>query len=218
MAVNINEDVTGKLGLELQKFYLSAAKSYLRRSVRKNRKRYMEAEKIICLWSKTLESLETDDIDWLVGRVDHRTKRFFIEEMKCGKSDVSLRRKINLCYHKVSRGGLVSSTRKMFKDCQVVSDEETLRALMAYPLNTRAAMRGKIITELLRDPIFRAHHQGMNFEISWSDISLSMDHGLVPFKYDTNVSTAEVENPFDTGLSDSKRFLKEVKKLFAKIK
>lgn len=221
----ISQDFTGKekamhlyggkevSALEAQRFYLTAAKKYLKSEFKRPSKRKAGFDKIIRLWGKTLQALEKDDLEWLVGRIDHRTKRFLIEREKSKSDNLEFRRKIDLAYHKINEDGLGTKVRRLYAKKQFFSEKEVLSACDVCPRDSRAKIRGRIVSGVLADKKFVFLRDLLGWNIEWSNLRCGAR------QYDVSelkIETPLMYNPADTRMERAGRFLKKFKKFLKK--
>ena len=200
--------------LEAQRFYCNSARKYLESEVRKNSLKYRKFKNTIRLWSRTLQALSKDDIGWLVGRVDHRTKRFLIECDIKKSSDPIHRRKVDLQYHKINRYGLGAKVRRFYSKTQMVSEEEAERAARVYPSGSRARIRGKIISGVLKNKEFACLRDFIGWNIDWWSVACVLGHDSIS---GPKAETRWLYDPLETRVALANNFLKRFKVFLKKI-
>ena len=127
--------------LQIQRFYLEAARAF----VREAKATSMEALQVTELWREVLGALERREMSSLVGRVDWVTKRYLLET--CGDPrDEALLKTIDLRYHELAEGYAARLERS---GCarRLVQETEIERATRFPPGGTPAFTRGRFIRD-----------------------------------------------------------------------
>lgn len=130
--------------IDVQRDYLKAAiKAYANRDQITNR--------LLRLWGDTLDKLESDPAK-LFGSIDWITKKILIDSyaQKHGLQDSdSALQNINLQYHDVDKNkGLFYALQKAGLTKRITSDAKIQNAVMNPPRDTRAYIRGKLVSKL----------------------------------------------------------------------
>jgi proteasome accessory factor A len=174
LEVEVETDRGPMTALQIQRFYLERARSFVRGAKATS----MEALSVTELWRGVLGALERRDMSSLVGRVDWVTKRYLLET--CGEpSDRALLKTIDLRYHEIAEGYAARLERAGFAR-RLVEETEIERATRCPPEGTPAFTRGRFIRS--REPSLSP------VRISWESARIGGRlHGMVvPFSDDGN--------------------------------
>lgn len=133
-------DGTRRTALEIQQWYLDAAKAWLAR-----RPWHEEASEIVELWEQTLEMLAGNQ-EPLVGRIDWITKRFLMEQAG-NDASFAVKKKIDLKYHQLGPDGYYAQLEACGATPVLVPAEEIDRAARTPPPGSPASARGRFIRE-----------------------------------------------------------------------
>ncbi len=145
----------GLTSLELQRFYLDRARSYLSHS----KEVPLEYHEVVRLWEEMLSGLE-EDPGRLVGRLDWVTKRYLLET--AGRDlGFTARKKIDIAYHELGQGYFDILEREGIAP-MLVEREEQKRAETAPPSHIQA----KIRSEVIRSP----YYEGNRMKVSWNSV------------------------------------------------
>jgi proteasome accessory factor A len=149
-------DGTQASALEIQRFYLNACRRFVDRHAALNG----EAQQVLDLWEKTLDTL-ADEPARLVGKLDWVTKRWLIES--AGRdAGIEELRKLDLRYHELSRDGYYLRLEATGAAPTIVEPEEVQQAINSPPENSPATVRGRLIRQ----------HAGSGVRASWSTVSI----------------------------------------------
>ncbi|MEK7566524.1 MAG: proteasome accessory factor PafA2 family protein [Patescibacteria group bacterium] len=197
--------------LAIQNHCCKEANRYLKSKTKRSSKKYKELELIAGLWHKTLKAIATDDLNWLVGRLDHRTKRFLMENAKTGDNPEH-RRRVDLAHHKINEDGLGYKIRRGFANTRLVEENEVLRAAKVCPSGSRAEVRGRLISKVLREKNYAKVYDFLEWDINWQSIACwgAYTHGLTSEK----IEMREMLDPSNYKLIYGRRFFEKLKKLF----
>jgi proteasome accessory factor A len=131
--------------LEIQRFYLSAARRFLDRRPGAP----LEAREIIRRWEDALDGL-ADDPSALIGVLDWVTKRFLLDKAGRG-STWPARKKIDIRYHELSPDGYFQRLRRTGIIQTLLDRRDIDHARRNPPAGTPAAIRGRYIREFATD-------------------------------------------------------------------
>lgn len=137
--------------IELQRFYLEAAKRFLK----KVEKPSSEAVDVVRWWEETLDLLEASP-ERLVGSIDWVTKKHLLDEAG-GDAGAAARKKIDIRYHELGSEGYFSRLEEAGMATVLVGPEDVNRAIQAPPPGTPAAMRSRYIREFAGTPGLRVN-------------------------------------------------------------
>jgi len=150
--------------LEIQLEYFAKARDFVQR-----RGADATAERVLDLWERTLQAVETGDLDKVEREIDWVTKYKLIERYRA-KHDLPLASarvaQIDLAYHDVNRRrGLYYLLERKGAVDRVSSDLRIFEAKSVPPQTTRARLRG--------DFIKRAQERRRDFTVDWVHLKLN---------------------------------------------
>jgi proteasome accessory factor A len=150
--------------LEIQLEYFAKARDFVHR-----RGADATAERVLDLWERTLQALESGDLDKVEREIDWVTKYKLIERYRA-KHDLPLSSpriaQIDLAYHDVNRRrGLYYLLERKGAVDRVASDLRIFEAKSVPPQTTRARLRG--------DFIRRAQEKRRDFTVDWVHLKLN---------------------------------------------
>jgi len=150
--------------LEIQLEYFAKARDFVQR-----RGADATAERVLDLWERTLQAVETGDLDKVEREIDWVTKYKLIERYRA-KHDLPLASarvaQIDLAYHDVNRRrGLYYLLERKGAVDRVTSDLRIFEAKSVPPQTTRARLRG--------DFIKRAQERRRDFTVDWVHLKLN---------------------------------------------
>src|SRR3989344_2974318 len=138
--------------LDIQWIYCQAARKYVSRTSFESEESEHEARAVCRMWEKAIDALWSNDMSWLVGRLDHATLRylFMVEEKRAGKGlSVNRKKMISQNYRKVNRGENMSKLLSdKLKHARLLTDAQIADALVNPPKDTRAALRARFLRTL----------------------------------------------------------------------
>ncbi|MBT0568116.1 Pup--protein ligase [Williamsia sp. CHRR-6] len=150
--------------LDIQREYHSRAVEHLR-----NRRPDPEMDRVVDLWGRMLDAVETQDyssvdteIDWVIKR-----KLFdrYVEKYSMDLSDPKIAQ-LDLAYHDIKRGrGVFDVLSRKGLVARVTTDEKIKAAVDEPPQTTRAKLRG--------DFIAAAQKAGRDFTVDWVHLKLN---------------------------------------------
>jgi len=145
--------------LEVQERYLEAARRELSAATFASEAVEAEIKHIIVLWEQTLNAIYARDTAWMLGRIDHATKRHIVERALARNKNADsdelwrIRKDIDIFYHNISDRTLQRRINKLWGDRRIVTDEEIRNATFTPPCDTRARMRGAFVAMLNRNGV-----------------------------------------------------------------
>jgi proteasome accessory factor A len=150
--------------LEIQLEYFAKARDFVHR-----RGADATAERVLDLWERTLQAVESGDLDKVEREIDWVTKYKLIERYRA-KHDLPLSSpriaQIDLAYHDVNRRrGLYYLLERKGAVDRVASDLRIFEAKSVPPQTTRARLRG--------DFIRRAQEKRRDFTVDWVHLKLN---------------------------------------------
>ncbi|MGH8876342.1 MAG: Pup--protein ligase [Stackebrandtia sp.] len=150
--------------LEIQQEYLSKAVDFVDR-----RGADAVTKRVIELWGRTLEAVESGNLDSVSREIDWVSKYQLIENYR-SKRDLPLSSsrvaQLDLAYHDLRRGrGLYNLMERRGSVDRVVRDVEIFEAKETPPQTTRARLRGEFIR--------RAQEKRRDFTVDWVHLKLN---------------------------------------------
>ena len=150
--------------LEIQLEYFAKARDFVHR-----RGADATAERVLDLWERTLQAVESGDLDKVEREIDWVTKYKLIERYRA-KHDLPLSSpriaQIDLAYHDVNRRrGLYYLLERKGAVDRVTTDLRIFEAKSVPPQTTRARLRG--------DFIRRAQEKRRDFTVDWVHLKLN---------------------------------------------
>jgi proteasome accessory factor A len=171
----VSHDITGRRriklangreasALEIQLEYFAKARDFVHR-----RGADATAERVLDLWERTLQAIESGDLNKVEREIDWVTKYKLIERYRA-KHDLPLSSpriaQIDLAYHDVNRRrGLYYLLERRGAVDRVASDLRIFEAKSVPPQTTRARLRG--------DFIRRAQERRRDFTVDWVHLKLN---------------------------------------------
>src|SRR3989344_5256789 len=157
--------------LDIQWIYCQAARKYLSFTDFESEESEHEA-KIVCrMWEDAIDALWSNDMNWLVGRLDHATLRylFMVEEKRAGAHlSVDWQKMISQNYRKVNKGENMSKLlAKKLGHTRLLTDAQIADALVNPPKNTRAALRARFLRAL---SVAQKKHPSISGAVGWSAV------------------------------------------------
>src|SRR5690606_2533946 len=174
----VSHDVTGRRkvrlangkeasALEIQQEYYSKAVEFVERRGSSD----PVTKRVIDLWGRVLEAVETGELDPVAREIDWVTKLRLLEAYQ-RRHDLPLAHprvaQLDLAYHDLRRGrGLFALLERRGEVDRVVSDLEIFEAKETPPQTTRARLRGEFIRH--------AQERRRDFTVDWVHLKLN-DH------------------------------------------
>jgi proteasome accessory factor A len=171
----VSHDVTGRRkvrlangkeasALEIQQEYFAKASDFVER-----RGGGQVDKRVIDLWGRVLEAVETGELDPIAREIDWVTKLRMIESYQ-RRNDLPLAHpriaQLDLAYHDVRRRrGLFGLLERRGEVDRVVSDLEIFEAKETPPQTTRARLRGEFIRH--------AQQKRRDFTVDWVHLKLN---------------------------------------------
>ncbi|WP_030244001.1 MULTISPECIES: Pup--protein ligase [unclassified Streptomyces] len=172
----VSHDITGRRkvrlasgreasALEVQREYYEKALDFCeRRGIRTG-----TVERVLELWGRTLDAIETEDLDRIGTEIDWVMKYKLIERYR-SKNNMTMSHprvaQIDLAYHDIHRRrGLYYLLEKKGQAARVCDDLKIFEGKSVPPQTTRARLRG--------DFIRRAQEQRRDFTVDWVHLKLN---------------------------------------------
>ena len=172
----ISHDMTGRRtvrlangrevsALDIQTEYFTKARDFVERRGTED----VVAKRVLDLWGRTLEAVESDNLALVEREIDWVIKRRLIERYQ-DKHDISLAHprvaQLDLAYHDISRRrGLYYLLERRGLVERVVRDLDVFEAKSIPPQTTRARLRGEFIR--------RAQERRRDFTVDWVHLKLN---------------------------------------------
>ncbi len=172
----ISHDMTGRRtvrlangrevsALDIQTEYFTKARDFVERRGTDD----VVAKRVLDLWGRTLEAVESDKLALVEREIDWVVKRRLIERYQ-DKHDLSLAHprvaQLDLAYHDISRRrGLYYLLERRGLVERVVRDLDVFEAKSIPPQTTRARLRGEFIR--------RAQERRRDFTVDWVHLKLN---------------------------------------------
>jgi proteasome accessory factor A len=172
----VSHDITGRRkvrlasgreasALEVQREYYEKAVDFCeRRGIRTG-----TVEQVLELWGRTLDAIETEDLDRIGTEIDWVMKYKLIERYR-SKNNMTMSHprvaQIDLAYHDIHRRrGLYYLLEKKGQAARICNDLKIFEGKSVPPQTTRARLRG--------DFIRRAQEQRRDFTVDWVHLKLN---------------------------------------------
>ncbi|WP_327357323.1 Pup--protein ligase [Streptomyces sp. NBC_01304] len=172
----VSHDITGRRkvrlasgreasALEVQREYYEKAVDFVeRRGIRTG-----TVEQVLELWGRTLDSIESEDLDRIGTEIDWVMKYQLIERYRA-KHNMTMSNprvaQIDLAYHDIHRRrGLYYLLEKKGQTARICNDLKIFEGKSVPPQTTRARLRG--------DFIRRAQEQRRDFTVDWVHLKLN---------------------------------------------
>jgi proteasome accessory factor A len=172
----VSHDITGRRkvrlasgreasALEVQREYYEKAVDFCdRRGIRTG-----TVEQVLELWGRTLDAIETEDLDRIGTEIDWVMKYKLIERYRA-KNNMTMSHprvaQIDLAYHDIHRRrGLYYLLEKKGQAARICNDLKIFEGKSVPPQTTRARLRG--------DFIRRAQEQRRDFTVDWVHLKLN---------------------------------------------
>ncbi|EPH45618.1 Pup--protein ligase [Streptomyces aurantiacus] len=172
----VSHDITGRRkvrlasgreasALEVQREYYEKAVDFVeRRGIRTG-----TVEQVLELWGRTLDAIETEDLDRIATEIDWVMKYKLIERYRA-KNNMTMSHprvaQIDLAYHDIHRRrGLYYLLEKKGQAARICNDLKIFEGKSVPPQTTRARLRG--------DFIRRAQEQRRDFTVDWVHLKLN---------------------------------------------
>ncbi|GGV25017.1 Pup--protein ligase [Streptomyces spectabilis] len=151
--------------LEVQREYYEKAVDFVeRRGIRTG-----TVERVLELWGRTLDSIESEDLDRIATEIDWVMKYKLIERYRA-KNNMTMSHprvaQIDLAYHDIHRRrGLYYLLERKGQAARICNDLKIFEGKSVPPQTTRARLRG--------DFIRRAQEQRRDFTVDWVHLKLN---------------------------------------------
>lgn len=188
---------------EIQVRYWEAARRALAGAMFDSDDVAAESELILKRWEQALNAIASNDIKWMLGRIDWATKQWLAEQeiMRRNHCDAyaaaEIRNTVDLMYHSIADACMRERIHGRFPERRLVTDEEITFAMSHPPVGTRASMRGAIVRAAIDHSM-----QYTLVSFNWHLVSVNTDKGLCEFRMDNplnsyEASLAAIKNMFD---------------------
>ena len=159
--------------LGIQEIFFEEARDLVLRANFESDESEEDARQTIILWEEALSALATNDMEWMVGRLDWVTKKYLadqaVEKQKGGLSPQKIRSSIDIDYHRVDEDSYTARINRASPQKRIVTDEEIARAINTPPQDTRARVRGEVVK------LARARPSFCLSGIGWDSISFKFN-------------------------------------------
>lgn len=190
-------------GLDLQYAYLAAAKDYaatrpeavVSDSGDPQGLTSADVAKLLDLWERTLQAIETGDHSGIAGEIDWAIKKQLIDAF-CERHSVDLGdprvQLLDLAYHDINpQRGLYARLAARGRITRIITDEAIEQAAVRAPQSTRAKLRG--------DFLAAARHAGVSHQVDWMHIRFT----------DPEAHSLALGDPFATTHPEVEEFIAE---------
>lgn len=166
VTVSSGESMTA---LEIQRAYLDAAKEWLPERARTTEEvgtSNEDMQKVVALWEKTLDAIESGNLEAISGDIDWAIKYSLLKKFsaRLGLADGDFShpklKQVDLTYHDIRPGrGLFKALEAKGMAHRFISDSVIDRAMQEPPQTTRAKLRGEFVDH--------AHRLGAPVSADW---------------------------------------------------
>lgn len=156
-----------KSPFDVQTIYLEAARKELATGTFGSEETEAELKHVALCWEQVLNAIYNRDIRWMLGRIDHVTKKYLADREVVRKNITdpseafSFRKDFDIFYHNVTHTTLLERMNEKWADRRIVTDAEIERACIESPRNTRATLRSRFINMAI------AHNLTNNLNVDW---------------------------------------------------
>lgn len=163
---------------DVQVIYVTAARKALKGAEFDCPETEAEMWMVLDLWEKTLNALYARDEEWMVGRLDYATKRFFAQKEITRKGIIvesemqDIRKDIDIFYHNITNRGLQNRMNRQWGSRRLLCDKQIEKAVFFPPRRTRARLRGVFVANAL-DREYKA-----NISLDWTRCG---DTSIIPY-------------------------------------
>ncbi|MDP3779377.1 MAG: proteasome accessory factor PafA2 family protein [bacterium] len=139
---------------DMQVIYYETVDRHLHGALFASEKIEAETAVTMMLWKQTLDALYNHDEKWMVGRLDHATKKY-LAKRAIGTRNLSpsemqeIRKNIDLMYHNITDRTLQQRMNARWPDRRLLTNKQIEKACYFPPSNTRAHIRGLFISSIL---------------------------------------------------------------------
>jgi len=162
----VGDQVTGqKSAYDVQVMYLEAARHELESGSFDSEETEAELKHVALCWEQTLNAIYTRDRAWMLGRLDHVTKKYLGEyQLRRSMPDdpFSTLKDIETLYHGITDRTFQNRLNGAWSDRRLLHDEEVADAMINPPPHTRAICRSRYLNLLMSYGIKRCDY------IDWS--------------------------------------------------
>ena len=178
---------------EIQVRYCEVARRELASATFDSDETAAESQLIVERWEQALNAIGSNDIAWMLGRIDWATKQWLAEgEVMRAKTKsenmfsyvaAQIRSDIDLVYHSINASCIRERIHKRWPERRLATDAEIDNAVNCPPRATRAQKRSAIIQAAID------HSMQHALAVNWHQIVLQTKQGFCNFT---------MENPLDT--------------------
>ncbi len=144
-----------KSAYDVQVMYLEVAQRELESGSFDSEETEAELKHVALCWEQTLNAIYNRDISWMLGRLDHVTKKF-LADREVARSKLTdpmeiflMKKDIDLLYHDITPGSLPYRMNDAWPERRILTDAQIDRAVTEPPKNTRAYMRSRFIRRVI---------------------------------------------------------------------
>jgi len=147
-------DITGSGRIspfEVQTIYLEAARKELKEGTFDSEETETELKHIALCWEQALNAIYNHDIKWMLGRIDHVTKKYLGDIMlRHRKADDSrdvlyALKDIDIFYHEITLRKFQDRINATWPGGRLFNDNDIQEAALTPPSNTRACCRSTYV-------------------------------------------------------------------------
>lgn len=168
---------------EVQVRYFEAARVALAEAMFDSDEVEAESQLILQEWEQALNAIGSNDIEWMLGRIDWATKQWLAEQETVHRNEHDtyvigkIRNTIDLIYHSIADVCMRERIHARWPERRLVTDQEITYAMSNPPVGTRACLRGTIIRAAIAHSM---QHALVTFD--WHNISVNTGNGLFELK------------------------------------
>ena len=151
-----------KSAFDIQTIYLEAARKELAAGSFDSEDTEAELKHIALCWEQALNAIYNRDIKWMLGRLDHVTKKYLTDREVARRrltdpdEIFSLRKDMDIMYHNIMNMSLQERMNRTWADRRILTDQEVEQAC-AKPPKTRASIRSRFIAYAIEHDIYPLH-------------------------------------------------------------
>ena len=139
---------------DVQVIYYEAIERELPCAAYASEKVEAETRMIMALWKQALDALYSHDIEWMLGRIDHATKKYLADRAlgthNLAPSDAQeIRKNIDIMYHNITDRTLQQRIDTRWPNRRLSTDKQIEKACYFAPSDTRAHIRGLFVSSIL---------------------------------------------------------------------
>lgn len=157
---------------DIQSCYAEMVRKELSRGEFESEETEVELKDVMRCWEQTLNAIYARDTEWMIGRIDHATKKFLGDQAMARRTldnqqeENRILKDLDILYHGATERSLQERMNTRWHDRRIVSEQEILDAMICPPARTRASYRSAYINLL-------AQHNDMHAEhIDWTSFGV----------------------------------------------